>query len=156
MAYTKTVTNAVAVSGVFTLTLSDVDNLYKGDTVFINGVSNDGFQGQHVLTSVNATTKTVTYSHGNTTQNVGAVTGQLEVRPQWVESADVTQWLGIEVATANDTAFIETCVLASNEWCFRKRQESGYLSDRAAFFLLPTFTSEPLTMPPCNTETVEQ
>jgi hypothetical protein len=134
MAFTKEVTNAVAVSGVFTLTLSDVDNLYKGDTVFLNGISTGGFSGSHVLTGVNVTNKTVTYAHGNTTSNLGAVQGQLEARPQWVEASDVLEWLGIDVATANDNAYVETCVLASNEWCFRKRQEAGYLSDRTAFF----------------------
>ncbi|NDA50561.1 MAG: hypothetical protein EBY60_09140, partial [Actinobacteria bacterium] len=28
----------------------------------------------------------------------------------WIDSDDVTEWLGIETATANDTAFIATCV----------------------------------------------
>jgi hypothetical protein len=46
--------------------------------------------------------------------------------PSWITSADVTSWLGIEVATANDTAFIAVCVSASNSWCFRKRREAGY------------------------------
>lgn len=44
----------------------------------------------------------------------------------WITSADVTSWLGIEVATANDTAFITVCVSAANSWAFRKRREAGY------------------------------
>jgi hypothetical protein len=44
----------------------------------------------------------------------------------WVNSSDVTSWLGIEVATANDTAFIAVCVSAANAWAFRKRREAGY------------------------------
>jgi hypothetical protein len=44
----------------------------------------------------------------------------------WITSADVTSWLGIEVATANDTAFIVVCVSAANSWSFRKRREAGY------------------------------
>jgi hypothetical protein len=44
----------------------------------------------------------------------------------WITSADVTSWLGIEVATANDTAFIAVCVSAANAWAFRKRREAGY------------------------------
>jgi hypothetical protein len=44
----------------------------------------------------------------------------------WITSADVTSWLGIEVATANDTAFIAVCVSAANSWSFRKRREAGY------------------------------
>ena len=46
--------------------------------------------------------------------------------PQWITSADVTSWLGIEVSTANDTEFIAVCVSAANSWSFRKRREAGY------------------------------
>ena len=46
--------------------------------------------------------------------------------PSWITSADVTSWLGIEVATANDTAFIAVCVSAANSFAFRKRREAGY------------------------------
>lgn len=134
MAFTKTVTNAVAVSGDHTLTLLDVLNLYVGDTIYVNGVSNN-FNGSHVLTEVDATNKTVTWHTGSGSHaELTNLTGQLEARPQWVNSNDVLSWLGIEVATANDNSFVDTCVLASNEWCFRKRQEAGYLSDRTAFF----------------------
>jgi hypothetical protein len=44
----------------------------------------------------------------------------------WVNVADVQQWLGIDSATANDTAFLTTCVNASNSWCFTRRKASGY------------------------------
>ena len=44
----------------------------------------------------------------------------------WITSADVISWLGIEVATANDTAFVAVCVSAANSWAFRKRREAGY------------------------------
>ena len=44
----------------------------------------------------------------------------------WIVSADVLAWLGIDTATANDTAFVATCVNASNAWCYRKRREGGY------------------------------
>lgn len=45
----------------------------------------------------------------------------------WIVAADVTSWLGIDVATANDTAFVTVCVNASNAWCYRKRREAGYI-----------------------------
>jgi hypothetical protein len=48
------------------------------------------------------------------------------VSPAWTTSALVLAWLGIDVATANDTAFVTKCVNASNAWCFRKRREAGY------------------------------
>lgn len=45
----------------------------------------------------------------------------------WIVANDVLAWLGIDVATANDTAFVTTCVNASNAWCYRKRREAGYV-----------------------------
>lgn len=44
----------------------------------------------------------------------------------WINSGNVTEFLGIAAATANDTAFIATCVNAANAWAYRKRQQAGY------------------------------
>ena len=44
----------------------------------------------------------------------------------WIVVADVQEWLGIDEATANDTAFLTTCVNASNDWCYRRRRAGGY------------------------------
>lgn len=44
----------------------------------------------------------------------------------WITSSNVTEWLGISSATANDTAFITTCVSAANSWAFRRRLAAGY------------------------------
>lgn len=44
----------------------------------------------------------------------------------WIASADVVEWLGISSATANDTAFITTCVNAANAYAYRRRREAGY------------------------------
>lgn len=135
MAYTKFVTDAVAVAGVCTLTISntDIEDYYIGDKVRVEGISND-FNGTHTLTAVNLTAMTVTYNKGNATVTLNDIRGaEIYVIPQWVSEADVKVWLGIDVATANDTAFIAECVEAANQWCFRKRQEAGYLKDRATF-----------------------
>jgi hypothetical protein len=55
-------------------------------------------------------------------------TGTVTFTPSvsWTTSSDVLSFLGIDVATANDTAYIATCVQASNLYCFRKRREAGY------------------------------
>lgn len=57
--------------------------------------------------------------------------GTLEWNPvcTWINNGNVTEWLGIAVATANDTAFITKCVSAANAFAYRRRQESGYLTD---------------------------
>jgi len=45
----------------------------------------------------------------------------------WLSStAPVVEFLGIASATANDTAFLTTCVAAANSWCFRRRVQAGY------------------------------
>jgi hypothetical protein len=135
MAYTANVTTAVGVAGVCTLTLdvADLNDYFVGDKVRVNGINNN-FNGVHTLTAVDTTLFTVTFSKGSVTQTLTGLRGaEIEVLPQWVSSAEVLVWLGIDVATANDTAFIEDCVDASNEWCWRKRQEGGYLTDRTTF-----------------------
>jgi hypothetical protein len=44
----------------------------------------------------------------------------------WIVAADVTEWLGVASATANDTAFITACVAAANAYAYRRRREAGY------------------------------
>jgi hypothetical protein len=68
------------------------------------------------------------YASSGTDLERSVATGTVTFSPScsWVNSSDVTSWLGIEVATANDTAFIAVCVSAANAWAFRKRREAGY------------------------------
>ena len=44
----------------------------------------------------------------------------------WIVAADVLSWLGIAVATANDTLFVGACTDAANAFAFRRRKESSY------------------------------
>lgn len=44
----------------------------------------------------------------------------------WIIAADVLAWLGISVATANDTTFVGVCTDAANAYAFRRRKEAGY------------------------------
>lgn len=61
----------------------------------------------------------------------GAASGTVTYSPvcTWVSAADVTAWLNITVASANDTALITQAASASSQFCWRRRQEAGYLSD---------------------------
>jgi len=64
----------------------------------------------------------------------GVDEGEIRWEPEatWITSDDVTEWLGIAAATANDTAFIATCVAAANTYCYRARHEAGYHDDADA------------------------
>ena len=44
----------------------------------------------------------------------------------WVDADDLAEWLGIESATANDTAFLTRCAAAANAFAYRRLQASGY------------------------------
>lgn len=44
----------------------------------------------------------------------------------WLDVADLTEFLGIDGATANDTAFMTSSVNAANAWCFKRRSQAGY------------------------------
>ena len=45
----------------------------------------------------------------------------------WITQQNVLDWLGISVATAGDQAFVTTCAAAANIFCYRRRQEAGYI-----------------------------
>jgi hypothetical protein len=64
----------------------------------------------------------------------GVDDGEVRWEPEatWITSADVEEWLGISAATANDTAFIATCVSAANVYCYRTRANAGYHDDEDA------------------------
>jgi hypothetical protein len=61
------------------------------------------------------------------TAQSGTVTRTVSV--SWTTSALVQSFLGIDTASANDTAYIAKCVSASNAYCYRKRREAGYSTD---------------------------
>ena len=60
-------------------------------------------------------------------------TGTVTFTPSisWITNAMVLEFLGIDVATANDTAFITTCVAAANSYVYRKRREAGYTDSQS-------------------------
>lgn len=58
-----------------------------------------------------------------------AATGTVTYTPTctWVSAADVTAWLNITVASANDTALITQAAAAASQFCWRRRVEAGYI-----------------------------
>jgi hypothetical protein len=60
---------------------------------------------------------------------VGSLQWTTPTECQWCDINDLTEFLGIAGATANDTAFMTTSVSASNAYCFKRRSQAGYKDD---------------------------
>ena len=45
----------------------------------------------------------------------------------WITATDIEDWLGIPVATVADQTFLTQCAAAANAFCYRRRQEAGYV-----------------------------
>ena len=73
------------------------------------------------------------YRHAGVEVARSVATGTVTFTPSvsWINSSDVLSWLGIDVATANDTAFVTVCVNAANTYIFRKRREAGYTDSQS-------------------------
>lgn len=58
-----------------------------------------------------------------------AATGTVAYAPTctWITATDIEDWLGIGTATAGDAAFLTICASASSQFCWRRRQEAGYV-----------------------------
>ena len=71
----------------------------------------------------------VLYAKTASDVNRQASTGTVTYNPvcTWINANDVQTWLNITVASANDTALITTAAAAANQFCWRRRMESGYV-----------------------------
>jgi len=125
MALTKTVTHAVAVAGVHTLTLSDVDDLRAGYQISVAGVGQN-YDGTHTIATVDDVDLEITFTQGNHTEAGADVYGQLNVVVQWVDDQDVLGFLGVDPATQLDEDWLAVAVDSGNEWCFERRRKCGY------------------------------
>jgi hypothetical protein len=45
----------------------------------------------------------------------------------WVTATDIEDWLGIGTATAADATFLTICAASTNQFCWRRRMEAGYV-----------------------------
>lgn len=121
-----TVVTASITDKVATLVLDDASGLVVGQQVLVVNVGQH-FDGTQTLSTVDLDTDTVTYKAGG--QDVEAfapVNGFLFEQVTWVDADDLSIFLGIAAATANDTAFLEICAGAANTFAFRRRFEAGY------------------------------
>ena len=145
---TYTITHAWRLEGYGVVqTLEDITGLVVGSAIDISGLSQTNLNGSHTVWSLNDGEFVGVDDEGdllfdpdgyNPNQIIFADAGDdiarttdsgtLTYTPTctWISSANVTEWLGITVATANDTAFITKCVNAANAYASRVRREAGY------------------------------
>lgn len=125
----KEITAVSAVSGVWTLTLGDVDGLRVGMRVNVAGLPTEQWNVNNVtLTDVDDVELTVTYSHGNSTVVETTVWGLLHLSVTWITAEQVADQLGIDVDTLSpeQLAVLESATEAAEDVVFRRRRESGY------------------------------
>jgi len=141
-----TVTHAQRVDGIAVFQTLENTDITIGQTIVVANVGN-GFNGTFIVQAV-----PTFYFHGvgiqgdyeydydativnqllvinaGTNVNRDTATGQITWTQTctWTTVAAVQEFLGIASATANDTAFITTCVAAANSWCFKRRVQAGY------------------------------
>jgi hypothetical protein len=48
----------------------------------------------------------------------------------WITTSDVKQFLGVPITDTFDDAWLTQVTAASNDWCYRKRQQAGYDTDQ--------------------------
>ena len=126
IAIDKTVTAITATAGVFTLTLNEVNGILVGSRVDIGGLPTAAWNTlNEEVTAVNATNKTIQYTHGNFTVAPTEVWGQVHIETTWATSADVANWLGY-TPTGGDATLLDTCVDAANDRCWKWRANAGY------------------------------
>ena len=122
----KTIEKASAVSGLWSLTLSDVNGILLGMRAEITGFMTAAYNVANItVLSVNTTTKVVTYQHANATVAEFAPDANFHLQVSWVDNAFVTDMLGF-VPTGDDLDYLTADVDAANDFCFRKRQEAGW------------------------------
>lgn len=123
----KDITNVVATSGVWTLTLSDVDGAQVGMKADVGGMPTAAWNVMGVtITAVNTTLKTVSYSHGNFTVTSQAITTAVfHIETSWCDTAYVEVCLGYQ-PTGDDATYLDACVDAANDFAFIRRAEAGY------------------------------
>ena len=58
-----------------------------------------------------------------------AASGTLTSTPTctWISANDIEDWLGIGTATSADAAFLTICAASTNQFCWRRRMEAGYV-----------------------------
>lgn len=127
---TKTITNVVASSGTFTITLEDVEGCQVGMKAQVAGLPTPSWNIEEAtLTAVDTVNLTVSYSHGNFTVTSQAVWGQFHLYVNWITTEQVSTLLGWEPTDQTDVVMMDWCVGAAQDFAWRRRASAGYTVD---------------------------
>ena len=143
---TYTVTHSQLLDNYAVLQLLTPSEIAVGQSIVVSGISAP-FAGTFIVVDLPEYLYTGTDSEGDLTfdpftaipnqvlyactgSNVDrdAATGTVSYTPvcTWITYNDISDWLYVATATAADQAFLTICAAASNQFAFRRRQESGY------------------------------
>jgi hypothetical protein len=143
---TFTVTHAQRVDGIAVFQTLENTDITIGQTIVVTSVGN-GFNGTYIVQAVptyyfigvgpqgdydydydfTIVNQLLVINAGdNVNRDTAPGTITWTESATWTTSELVEEFLGIASATANDDAFIATCVAASNAWCLKRRIQAGY------------------------------
>ena len=114
------------------IVVADVDADFNGTVIvyalqqyYYNGTDNNGFPSFDPNIPIN--NQVMYVAVGNDVERAPS-TGTIEFDPvcTWIDDQDIADWLGIEVATAGDEAFLIVCAAAANAFCSLRRFENNY------------------------------
>jgi len=115
-----------------TITVDNVGNDFDGSFVvyavpqyYYIGTNGNGFPTFNPNIPIN--NQVMYVAVGDAVERTPA-TGTIEFDPvcTWIDDDDIADWLGIEVASAGDEAFLVICAEAANAFCSLRRFENGY------------------------------
>ena len=116
-----------------TITVAGVDATFNGTfTVWalpqyeFIGVDD---QGELLYNGANPVPNQILYAKTAANVLLQAASGTVTYTPTctWITGQDVADWVG--VVYASDQTFLDQCAAASNQFCWRRRQESNKLQD---------------------------
>ena len=146
MAATYTLQTAVIVPGYVTVTTLTPNEIVVGASITVAnaGAAYNGVKSVYAMPQflpVNVDTEglieydysyplenAVMWAESETPMELQAITGTItfEQTCTWITGPQIATYLGITTA-GDETAFLVQCAAAANAFCFRRRQESGYI-----------------------------
>ena len=146
MAATYTLQTAVIVPGYVTVQTLTPNEIVVGASITVAGwaVAYNGVKSVYAMPQflpINVDTEglieydysyplenAVMWAESETPMELQAITGTItfEQTCTWVTGPQIATYLGITTA-GDETAFLVQCAAAANAFCFRRRQESGYI-----------------------------